>query len=180
MRAPGTDLLKGGSQGTANCKLPSLRTSGAQQTANCPDLEHLEHNKLQTAHLGYIWAAGALQTALLGHIWSTANCSLPSLGTSGGSRAGAVPLPEPALSSHTLGPVQACCNLRRHFPGTSETGFHPQPGTEGVLFPSIPAWHSWESGVTHAASQILWKLIPELIPSLWGYNTHRVLESSPE
>lgn len=142
LAAPGTDLLKGGSQGTANCKL---------QTAKCPSSEHLEHSKFQTA--------------LFGHIWGTTNCSLPSLGTRGGPRAGSVPVPEPALSSHTLGPVQACCNLRRHFPGTSDTAFHPEPGTKGVLFPPIP---SWESGVTQAASQILCRLIPELIPSLWG------------
>lgn len=38
------------------------------QTAKC-SLEHLERSKFQTAFLG--------------HIWSTANCSLPSLGTSG-------------------------------------------------------------------------------------------------
>lgn len=133
----------------ANFKLPSLGTSGAQQTAACPPWAHLEHSKFQSALLGHIWSTANFKVPSLGTFGGTTNCRLPSLGTGGGSRAGAVPVPEPALSSHTLGPVQACCNLRRHFPGTA---FHPQPGTKGVLFPPIPTWHSWESGVTHAAS----------------------------
>lgn len=136
MAAPGIELLKEGSQGTANCKL---------QSANCK-----------------------LQTALLGHIWGTTNCKLPCLGTRGGPRAGAVPLPEPALCSPSLGPAQTCTCTQVSSGGISQAPLEQHFTSvwhQGWSFPSHPSLacqlHSWESGVTQSASQILWKLIPE-------------------
>lgn len=114
MRAPGTDLLKGGAR--------------AQQTANCPPSEHLEHSKLQTALIWNIWSTTNCKLPTLGTSGQLGHCKLPCLGTSGAQQTAACPpwahLEDPGL--------ELCLSQSQHSPHTPWVLSRPAVTSGGI------------------------------------------------